>query len=131
MRVPTGIPDDFRTTMLRLNKERVASKGHAGDRFMVDVYVDPLGKQAILAGVRELPVGVMLVKEHFERGVGAEPTRGPLMMMEKRPKGYAPEHGDWRYVTVSAAGDLVKDGAIEACAGCHDEAPIDRVFRVE
>jgi hypothetical protein len=52
------------------------------------------------------------------------------MMMVKESKGFSPEHGDWRYVVVSSAGEVVKNGVIDACAGCHDDAPHDRVFRV-
>jgi hypothetical protein len=32
---------------------------------------------------------------------------------------------------VGSAGDLVKDGVIESCAGCHADAPHDHVFKVE
>ena len=52
------------------------------------------------------------------------------MMMEKRAKGFAPEHGDWRYVGRRRGGQLVKDGVVESCAGCHDDAPHDGFFRV-
>jgi hypothetical protein len=52
------------------------------------------------------------------------------MMMEKRAPGFDPPHGDWRYVVVGAHGDVVKDGVVESCAGCHGDAPRDHVFRV-
>ena len=69
-----------------------------------------------------------MVQEHFEKsGVGG---RGPVMVMEKRAKGFSPEHGDWRYTVVGASGQLVKDGVVESCAGCHDDAPMDGLFPI-
>jgi hypothetical protein len=52
------------------------------------------------------------------------------MVMEKRAKGYAPEHGDWRWTVVGAGGQLVKDGIVESCVGCHDDAPMDGMFPI-
>ena len=77
--------------------------------------------------------GARLVKEHFERAGGADasdPT-GPIMMMEKMERGFDPDHGDWRYVVVNSAGTVVEDGRVESCAGCHDDAPHDHIFRVD
>ena len=45
-------------------------------------------------------------------------------------KGFAPEHGDWRYTVVGSAGQLVKDGVVDSCAGCHDDAPTDGLFPI-
>jgi hypothetical protein len=50
--------------------------------------------------------------------------------MEKKEKGYATEHGDWRWAVVGSQGQLVKDGVVDACAGCHDDAPMDGLFPV-
>jgi len=52
------------------------------------------------------------------------------MVMEKRAKGYAPDHGDWRWTVVGAGGQLVKDGIVESCVGCHDDAPMDGMFPI-
>ena len=129
-----GIPSDFRASFVKANRARLVSKGHAADRWDVDVYVSPAAKDAFTAPRGELPVGTQLVKEHFERfgaaGAGDTP-HGPIMMMEKKPRGFDPDHGDWRYVVLGASGDIVKDGPIESCKGCHDDAPHDHVFRVE
>ncbi len=107
-----------------MNRARFVSKGHAAGRYEVDIYADEQAKKAYAAAAGELPIGARLIKEHFE---GAKP--GPIMMMEKCTKGFDPEHGDWRYVIVSSTGQLVKDGKAESCAGCHDDAPHDHVFR--
>ncbi len=70
----------------------------------------------------------MLVEEHFEKSGSGGP--GPVMVMEKRAKGFSPEHGDWRYTVVGSAGQLVKDGVVDSCAGCHDDAPTDGLFPI-
>ncbi len=117
------IPADFRAKLTKMNRARFVSKGHAAGRYEVDIYADDVAKTGYAAANGELPVGARFIKEHFE---GAKP--GPIMMMEKRAKGFDPEHGDWRYVIVSSTGQLVKDGKAESCAGCHDDAPHDHVF---
>jgi hypothetical protein len=110
-----------------VNKTRFTSNGHAAGRWDVDVYANDAGLEAVLASRGEAALGAELVEEHFERdGTMA----GPIMMMQKQPKGFSPEHGDWRYVVKSGAGEVVRDGVIDSCAGCHDDAPHDRLFKV-
>ena len=130
---PGAIPADFRVTFEKANQARFVSTGHAGGRWAVDVYVNAAGKEALRAERGDVPVGARFVKEHFERrpSAPAEPwARGPVMMMEKRAPGFDAPHGDWRYVVVGASGELIKDGPIASCAGCHDDAPHDHLFRV-
>ncbi|MBL8610375.1 MAG: cytochrome P460 family protein [Myxococcales bacterium] len=127
-RGPSPIPEGFRATFTKLNAERVVSHGHAGGRFEVDVWANGPAREAHARPSGDYPVGSVLVMEHHERTMPG--TKGPTMMMEKREKGFSPAHGDWRYVTVSASGETKKDGAIEACATCHDEAARDAVFPI-
>jgi len=128
-RGPSGIPSDWRTTLTKINHARFVSKGHAGGRYEVDVYANEAGKSAATSTSGEVPVGARLVKEHFERtGDGVQP--GPLMMIEKMEHGYDPDHGDWAYVVVNSTGTQVQNGRVEACVGCHDDAPHDHVFKV-
>ena len=122
------IPADFRTSLVKVNHARFVSNGHAASRYEMDVYASAAGKDALLAERGEVPVGARLVAEHFERA--GETHGGPVMMMEKREKGFDAEHGDWRYVVIGAAGEVVKDGVVESCAGCHGDAPHDHLFRV-
>jgi hypothetical protein len=70
--------------------------------------------------------GAVLVMELF---LHATTTAGPTFMMEKRPAGFDPARGNWRYVVVDGAN--VADGALDLCAGCHSEAPHDHVFLPE
>ena len=123
----SALPTDYRTKFTKLNKSRFVSAGHASGRWEVDVYANEPARAALAVRSRDVPVGAIVVEEHFEKS-GAPGTAGPVMVMEKRAKGYAPDHGDWRWTVVGAAGQLVKDGIVESCVGCHDDAPMDGIF---
>ena len=121
-----ALPSGYRTTFVKVNKVRFVSQGHASGRWDVDVYANELARKALATRARDTPVGAIVVEEHFERGVEA----GPIMVMEKRPPGFSKDHGDFRYAIVGSGGQLVKDGTIESCAGCHDDAPMDGFFPI-
>ncbi len=122
-----GVPADFRAIFPRANKARFPSNGHAAGRYDVDVYANAPTHGAVGT---ELPVGARFVEEHFERLADGGAAKGPIMMLEKMPKGFDPVHGDVRYVVITASGEVVIDGPAESCAGCHDDAPRDHVFDV-
>ena len=124
----SALPGDFRARLTKVNKARFVSAGHAAGRWDVDVYANELALKALSIRSRDVPVGAMVVEEHFEKGGAGGP--GPVMVMEKRARGYAPDHGDWRWTVVGAAGQLVKDGIVESCVGCHDDAPMDGMFPI-
>jgi hypothetical protein len=124
----TVLPSGYRTGFTKVNRARFVSLGHASGRWEVDVYANEPAGKALAAHAREAPVGAMMVEEHYERREG-HPT-GPIMLMEKREKGYAPDRGDWRYVVVGANGKVVSDGPAPSCAGCHDDAPSDGLFPI-
>lgn len=122
-----SLPLGYRTTFAKVNKERFLSKGHAWGRWEVDVYANEIAQKALASRAREVPAGAVVVQEHFEK---TDKAAGPVMVMEKKEKGYAPEHGDWRWATVGSQGQLVKDGVVDACAGCHDDSPMDGLFPI-
>lgn len=122
-----ALPLGYRTTFTKLNPSRFVSQGHATGRWEVDVYANELAAKAIASRAREVPVGAVVVEEHYER---TDKSAGPVMVMEKRDESYAPEHGDWRWAVVGSLGQLVRDGVIESCAGCHDDAPMDGLFPI-
>jgi hypothetical protein len=126
--MPTAIPRDFRVHFAKLNHARFASQGHLVDRFWVDVYANDAGRALYDGKAASAPVGAMLVKDSFEHKVDGE-TQGPVFVMEKKEKGYDPDHGDWRWMVVTAKGEVAGDGKLQACAACHDDAPRDHVFR--
>ncbi len=124
------LPNDFRTRYGKLSSARFVSAGHAAGRFEVEVYANEPARQTYGRHTGTFPVGAILVKEHFERTADAV-APGPLMAMQKMPSGFDAEHGDWRYVVVSPEGEVLSDGKPEGCVLCHDDAPHDRVFRIE
>jgi hypothetical protein len=113
---------------------RFVSKGHAADRWDAQVSSDRAGLDVLRGARGDVPVGTVFVMEHFERGGAAGgdggADRGPVFAMEKRPPGFDPAGGDWRYVAVGASGEVKGDGVIEACAACHADAPHDHVFPI-
>jgi hypothetical protein len=122
------LPTGYRETFAKVNRARVVSQGHAAGRWDVDVYANEAAQKALASRAREVPVGAVVVQEHFERN--AEKAAGPVMVMEKREKGYAPDHGDWRFAVIGSRGQLVKDGVVDSCAACHDDAPMDGLFPI-
>lgn len=122
------IPTDYKTRFTKVNKSRFVSSGHASGRWNVDVFANEAAQKALAARSRDVPVGAIVVEEHYEKSGRGAP--GPVMIMEKRAKGFAPDHGDWRWTVLGASGQLVKDGVVESCAGCHDDAPMDGLFPI-
>lgn len=117
----------YKTTMQKLTAARVPSVGHASGRWDIDVWCNESGCDALTKGVAPKE-GAAFAVEHTERA--ATPIPGPVYFMEKKAPGYAPTHGDFRYVVVGARGGLVFDGPGGMCAECHDEAPRERLFPV-
>ena len=67
-----------------------------GNRW-VDVYVNAIGATAYLSGA-PIPVGTIVVKTSWQDDDGhPSSVAGPIFVMEKRAKGYAPEHDDWYF----------------------------------
>ena len=124
--VASPLPPDFRTTLTKVNRERLLAQGHAGGRFDADIYVTASAKDAAFASVGAIEAGTVVVMEEIEHG---KDSSGPLLMMEKMAPGFAKAHGDWRYTVVD--GKAVTVGSIESCATCHDEAPHDHVFGLD
>jgi hypothetical protein len=122
-----ALPLGYRTTFAKVNKARFVSHGHAAGRWEVDVYANEAAQKALAARAREVPAGAVVVEEHFEK---TDKAAGPVMVMEKKEKGFSAEHGDWRWAVVGSQGQLVKDGIVESCAGCHDDAPMDGLFPI-
>jgi hypothetical protein len=129
----TALPPSYRTTFTKVNRARFVSRGHAAGRWEMDVWANEAAQKAISSRAHEAPVGAVLVAEHFETAAASSAAAkavGPIMLLEKRPPGFSKEHGDWRYVVVGSQGQLVKDGVVEPCAGCHDDAPMDGIFPI-
>lgn len=116
----------------RVTDEMFRSLDH-GNRW-VHVYVNEVGVQPYLDS-GEIPVGTIIVKTSVQN-VDGRPSdiEGPIFVMEKRAKGYAPEQGDWWYAIhwaspppeeVTRFGGPVywrgRSKRVEYCWQCHDD----------
>ena len=116
----------------RLTDQPFRSLVH-GNRW-VHVYVNELGAEAYLDG-GDIPIGTIVVKTSVQN-VEGQPSdiEGPIFVMEKRAKGYAPEHGDWWYAIHWASpppeeaarfgGPIYWRGSsprVAYCWKCHDD----------
>jgi len=120
--------------MTRIGSGRFVSRGHASGRFDSELFITNASKATLTTASGEFPVGTRLVEAHFEKAsspLPADESPGPLFMMEKMSPGFDKDHGDWRFVALSSIGELVEQGKIESCVGCHDDAPHDHVFAAE
>jgi hypothetical protein len=126
--MPSVVPADFRARFAKLNRARFPSQGHLVDRFWVDLYANDGGRALYDGTVTEAAPGAMIVKDSFEHKVEGE-AQGPVFVMQKQPKGYDETHGDWRFIVVTASGEIAGDGKLAPCNACHDDAPRDHVFR--
>jgi hypothetical protein len=97
-RESSPVAEDFRAKMTRI-----------GDRFLSQ---GPAKKQ--WDAPEEMPVGAMLVEEAIVREADFEQAAG-LLVMEKRAAG-------WRFVVVTAEGDVVSDSRVATCETCHHDA---------
>lgn len=120
-----ALPADYRTKFTKVNKTRLVSRGHADGRWEIDVWANDLAAKALAERSHAVPVGAIVVAEHFEV---RDKAKSLVLVMEKRPAGTAKEHGDWRWASVGSQGQLAGDGTIETCAGCHDDSPMDGLF---
>jgi hypothetical protein len=108
---PSPVPDDFRSKMTQVGG-RFLSQGHA-QRFDAVVWANAAaGKPWDSPG--EMPVGAMLVEEAIMREAGSD-RPGGLLVMEKREAG-------WRFVVVTAEGEVQSGARLVLCETCHHEA---------
>lgn len=90
---------------------RFLSQGHA-QRFDALVWINDAAK--LWDAPAELPVGAMLIEEAIVRE-GAADRPGGLLVMEKGETG-------WRFVVVTAEGDVRSGPRLAPCESCHRQA---------
>ncbi len=97
---------------------------------LVQNYASPEGAQAYgrFEQVGTMPAGAILAKDSFVVQ-GGKAQIGPLFIMEKLPAGTSPATGDWKYVMVTPAGQVVQGDQTRFCAQCHNlAAATDRLY---
>ncbi len=98
--------------------------GHAPGHYSFTLLANNEALGALDAGVRSYPIGSVLGIEHDKRDNSG---KGPAFFMEKRtPSG--DRFGGWRFIAVDPEGNVLDQGALEACGACHRDAPNDYVF---
>lgn len=124
-------------TWRRLNRHPYQSSQH-GDRY-VNNYANDIARNygpSRISG--PLPVGSQVAKDSFIVTRGGDILVGPLAVMEKMPPGFDATTGDWRYMMIDAAGNVVgmtggpNPDRMKFCNDCHLKAPPgqDRLFFV-
>lgn len=123
----SGLPDMDYRAFRRLNSHPYLSEQH-GARF-VNVYVNDRARDFFTAGRdNPLPEGAKVIKDSISAVESGGIARGPLLIMEKMAKGFAPEFGDWRYTMVMPNGEVFGttggegNAAVKFCAECHIQA---------
>lgn len=121
----------------RFNSAPYLSSTH-GDRF-VNNYGNALAADygAALPG-KPMPAGAILAKDAFAVTDEGTVFAQSLFLMEKLGQGRSPEFADWRYVMITAAGEIYGDSMdpetsekVTFCHDCHkDVADQDYLFHV-
>jgi hypothetical protein len=111
---PSPVPDDFRSTMTQVGG-RFLSRGHA-QRFDAVVWANAAADKS-WDSLGEMPVGAMLIEEAIVREGGSD-RPGGLLVMERREAG-------WRFVVVTAEGEVQSGARLTLCETCHREASGD------
>jgi hypothetical protein len=103
----------------------------------VHLYVRGVERAVFARARRRFPVGTIVVKEKLAPGLpagaggAAELVPNGVGGMQKMPRGYDAEGGDWLYFYSSPSGELTS-GRLESCRSCHLRAlESDFVFYVE
>lgn len=68
------------------------------------------------------PVGTIFVKESYKGEGGQMGDMTSLTVMIKRAEGYDPANGDWEYLMASPSFEVINQGKMEMCIGCHSVA---------
>jgi hypothetical protein len=62
-----------------------------------------------------MPSDAILVMENY----GRDKTTFQSVNVMHKVKGFAPEHGDWFWVTYNPDGKVVESGKVKSCIDCH------------
>jgi hypothetical protein len=111
---------DFRSTFRKLEGP-LRSPGHAGGRWLATKYGNEEGARSY-AG-EGAPPGSLILSEHSAPG-----DPGPILVMQKQPAGYDPDHGDWYYAYLEPDLRVLREGKLPDCAACHGLSKRDHLF---
>jgi hypothetical protein len=110
----------------RYNRAPYLSATH-GDRY-INNYANAKANAYGREGAGPMPEGAVLAKDSFTVTRQGDVFTGPLFLMEKMARGFAPDGRDWRYTMIMPDGSLfgISNGEgserVEFCATCHATA---------
>jgi hypothetical protein len=98
----------------------VLGPAHEGAEGFREVYINNEGKK-VSKGKDDFPypVGTIIVKESYTNKNGKKGDLTSLTVMVKRGSGYDIEHGNWEYMMVTPDEEVMAQGRVEMCIGCH------------
>ena len=118
---------------LKVNKETITGDpfnalgpAHAGKEGFREVFINKTGK-AVATGKSSYPypVGTIVVKESYEGEGGTQGMLANLTIMVKRSRGYDPANNNWEYMMVTPDDEIMAQGKLDMCIGCHSIASSD------
>ncbi len=115
---------------MKVNKETITGDvfgvlgpAHAGAEGFREVYINKTGKK-VSTGREDFPypMGTIIVKESYTNEDGKKGELTGLTVMIKRGGLYDPDNGNWEYMMVTPENEVMAQGRVEMCIGCHAEA---------
>lgn len=112
----------------RFSRQPYRSGVH-GERFVNNYANEAASRYGFFEEAGRMPVGAIVVKDSFVVTATGAVMTGPLFMMEKKPKGFDPNTGDWLFLMIRPDGTLAGDAwdrnteSVAFCVKCHNTAP--------
>ena len=78
------------------------------------VYMNPIASVALKDKVGSMPNGAIIMKENYS----SDSVLQNVTIMYK-VDAFNPEHNDWFWGMVTAAGEVLREGKVEGCQSCH------------
>lgn len=100
-----------------------------GERFVNNYANEAARRYGLFEKAGQMPAGAILAKDSFAVTATGAVMTGPLFMMEKKPKGFDPNTGDWLFMMIRPNGTLVGEmwdrnsASVAFCVKCHNTAP--------
>ena len=100
-----------------------------GERFVNNYANETAKRYGHFEKAGQMPVGAIVAKDSFTVTESGNVMTGPLFMMEKKPKGFDPNAGDWLFLMIRPDGTLAGETgnrnteSVAFCVTCHNTAP--------
>ena len=100
-----------------------------GERFVNNYANEAAKRYGRFEKAGQMPVGAIVAKDSFIVTESGNVMTGPLFMMEKKPKGFDPNAGDWLFLMIRPDGTLAGETwnrnteSVGFCIKCHNTAP--------